>query len=190
MCEALTGHGLPATGYELEQRDMANEIQYLHDDAAETLYATVRNLSGEFCNASGDGTFAPFALADWPDYAVALTQVASATGGNVAVQGTFPSAVADGCYLLDIFIRGGASPARTDFRVATVQVNWHGGVLTAADSWSVGALRTVLAVLAGNMSFDESTGEAVFLDAEDGSTPRASYKVSATSVGRSEASVS
>jgi hypothetical protein len=40
------------------------------------------------------------------------------------------------------------------------------------------------------MTFDEATGETSFLDAEDATTERASYTVSATSVGRSDASIS
>jgi hypothetical protein len=39
------------------------------------------------------------------------------------------------------------------------------------------------------MTFDEATGQTSFLDAEDVAVERASYTVSATSVGRSDASI-
>jgi len=169
---------------------MANEIQYLHDDAAETVYCVIRDPWGEFFDAATDLEFETFAVADWPDYAIALAEVDAAAAGNVMLQGTFPAGIAAGFYRVDFFVRGGASPARTDLSLGGSLVHWDSATLTDAGVWACGSLRAALAVLAGNMSFDESTGEAVFLDAEDGATTRASYKVSAASVGRSEASVS
>jgi len=169
---------------------MANEIQYLHDDAAEAVYCIIRNASGAVFDAATDEAFEIFDTDNWADYAIALTQVDAATAGNVAMTGDFPSAVAVGFYRLDFYLRAGASPGRNDVRLAGATVRWDGAELTPAEFWAAGALRAALAVLAGNMSYDEADGEAVFLDAEDGSTPRVSYKVSATSVGRTEASVS
>jgi len=60
----------------------------------------------------------------------------------------------------------------------------------AVEFWTAKALRAALAVLAGNMTFDEATGQTSFLDAEDAAAERASYTVSATSVGRNDASIS
>lgn len=169
---------------------MANEIQYLHDDAAEAVYCILRNPAGLFYDANADDDFEAFAVADWSDYAIDLAQADAAGSGNVAMRGDMPAEVPAGYYRLDFFVRAGASPAQTDVRLGGTFARWDGATLSDADAWVCSLLRAALAVLAGNMSFSESTGEAIFLDAEDGSTQRASYKVSATSVGRSEASLS
>ncbi len=288
---------------------MANEIQILHDDAAETVYAIVRNIAGQFYAGATPETYDS---ANWGDYDIPLSQVdvtSPPTSGNVAMQGTFP-AVAAGFYWLDVYIRAGANPAQTDLLLASLLVYWNGsslapqrdlppapgsvasgvhvkpgatdvsiyfyltdaatglaytttggvtalklayqrpgqqqvssqvtGALAGADSshadnhvfhcggglwrcdfpdaafaagadravlmvthddgdilpaavaiefWTAKALRAALAVLAGNMTFDEATGQTSFLDAEDAAAERASYTVSATSVGRGDASI-
>ncbi len=165
---------------------MANEIQIIHDDAAETVYAVARTMSGMFLDGLNGETFDP---ACWGDYAIALSQVSAASEGVAALQGDFPDAEA-GFYRLDLFLRHGASPAVTDFRLATVLMYWDGAELTCAADWIGRMVRSSVAVLAGNMTFDEATGQTSFTDAEDAITERASYVVSPASVGRSQASVS
>lgn len=170
-----------------------NEIQIIHDDAAEAVYCIIRNQAGQFWNTSGTPAFEAFEAANWASYAIALTAVDTTSPpatGNVALQGTFPAAIPAGFYWLGCCIRSSAAPLQTDLRAASMMVRWNGQAVTTAEAWACGALRTALAVLAGNMSFDEASGLASFLDAEDGATLRASYNVSATAVGRSQASVS
>jgi len=288
---------------------MANEIQITHDDAAETIYAIVRNTAGQWYVGATPETYES---THWSTYAVALTAVDTTsppTTGNIAVQGTFP-ALAAGFYWLDIYVRAGGSAAQTDYRLSSRLVYWNASSLAAArnlppaplsvasgvhvkpsaadvsiyvylteastglayttaggsaalnltyqrpgeqqvsgdvtaalasadsphadnhvfhcggglwrcdfpdaafaagadravlmithdngnilpatvavEFWTAKALRAALAVLAGNMTFDEATGQTSFLDAEDAAAERASYRVSATSVGRSDASI-
>jgi hypothetical protein len=289
---------------------MANEIQIVHDDAAETVYAVVRDAAGKWYHGANPETFDS---ANWGDYKIALSQVdvtSPPASGNAAYQGTFP-AVPAGFYWVDTYVQAGGAAAQADLRVSCRLVYWNGSslapsrdlppapagtasgvhvkpgaadvsiyfyltdattgraytitggatalnlvyqrpggqqmssqvtaALAAADSphadnhvfhcgcglwrcdfpdaafaegadravllvthddgdilpaavavefWTAKALRAALAVLAGNMTFDEATGEASFLDAEDATAERASYTVSATSVGRSDASIS
>ncbi len=165
---------------------MANEIQIIHDDAAETVYAVVRTMSGMFLDGLNAETFDP---ADWGDYAVTLSEVSAVSEGVVALQGDCPQVEA-GFYWVDLFVQHGGSPARTDLHVKSVQVYWDGASLTAAEDWIGRMVRSAIAVVAGNMTFDEATGQTSFADAEDATTERASYVVPPASVGRSQASVS
>ncbi len=165
---------------------MANEIQIIHDDGAETVYAIVRNMVGQWLAAA---TPEAYVVAHWATYDIALSEVSAAAGGVVALQGDFP-AVAAGFYWLDLYAQGGGSPAQTDWRLATGLHYWNGTTLVPAEDWVGRMMRSAVAVLAGNMTFDEATGQASFLDAEDAATERASYTVSPASVGRSGASIS
>jgi len=168
---------------------MANEIQIIHDDAAETIYAIVRNMAGQFLAAATPETFE---AANWATYDIALAQVDASsppTTGNVALQGTFPAASA-GFYWLDFYVQAGASPAQTDVHLKSILCHWDGADLVPSEDWVGRMMRSALAVIAGNMTFNESTGATSFKDVGDGVTERASYTVSPGSVGRSEASVS
>ena len=166
---------------------MANEIQIIHDDGAETVYAIVRNMASQWLAGATPETFAG---ANWATYDIALSEVeAAGAGQNAALQGTFPAAAA-GFYWLDFYVQAGGAPAQTDWRLASGLHYWNGTTLVPAEDWVGRMMRSAVAVLAGNMTFDESTGQASFLDAEDATTERASYTVSPVSVGRSEASIS
>jgi hypothetical protein len=103
---------------------MANEIQILHDDAAETVYAIVRDMLGNWYHGTNPETFDS---ANWGDYDIPLSQVdvtSPPTTGNVALQGTFP-AVAAGFYRLDTYARAGANPAQMDLLLASRLVYWN-----------------------------------------------------------------
>jgi len=63
-------------------------------------------------------------------------------------------------------------------------------VAVRVELWPAKVLRALLAGMGGNMTFDDDTGAASFADAEDGSSERISYTVSASGVGRTNASVS
>ena len=165
---------------------MANEIQIIHDDAAETIYTVVRNMAGQFYAGATPETFT---VANWATYAIALAQVDSAASGNVALQGTCP-AVDAGFYWLDTYRQGGATPAQTDYHLKSLLCYWDGANLVPSEDWVGRMMRSAMAVIAGNMTFNESTGATSFKDVDDSVTERATYTVSPTSVGRSDARVS
>ncbi len=132
---------------------MANEIQLIHDDGAETVYAIVRDMLGNWWHVPATAAFGVFAAAQWAHYAITLTEVEAAASGNVAEQGTFPSTIPAGFYWLDVYVQAGANPAQTDFRVSSCLMYWNGagGTLTpkvpatvatgdAADMLSLGIL--------------------------------------------------
>lgn len=168
---------------------MANEIQIIHDDAAETIYAIVRNMDGQFLAGATPETFES---ANWATYDIALAQVDASSpppSGNAAYQGSFPALDA-GFYWLDVYLQAGASPAQTDARLQSALYYWDGASLVPSEDWIGRMMRSALAVIAGNMTFNETTGVTSFKDVDDGVTERASYTVSPVSVGRNEARVS
>jgi len=107
---------------------MANEIQIIHDDAAETIYAIVRNQAGQWYVGAAPEAYES---THWATYAIALAQV-DVTGppatGNVALKGSFP-AIAAGFYWLDTYIRAGATAAQTDAPLTSLLVYWNGSNL-------------------------------------------------------------
>jgi len=107
---------------------MANEIQLIHDDGAETVYAIVRDTAGNWYHGTNPEAFDD---ANWGDYDIALAEVHAAASGNVAVQATFP-AVAAGFYWLDVYVQAGANPAQTDFRVCSYLMYWNATALVPA----------------------------------------------------------
>jgi len=108
---------------------MANEIQIIHDDAAEAIYAVLRDVAGQFyAGASAEA----FESANWATYDIALAQVDASSppaAGNAAYQGTFP-AVAAGFYWLDFYVRAGGSPAQTDWLAKSILYYWDATSLT------------------------------------------------------------
>ena len=110
---------------------MANEIQIIHDDAAEAIYAVLRDVAGQFYAGAGAEAFES---ANWATYDIALAQVDASSppaAGNAAYQGTFP-AVAAGFYWLDFYVRAGGSPAQTDWLAKSILYFWDAASLTPA----------------------------------------------------------
>jgi len=115
---------------------MANEIQLIHDDAAETIYAIVRETAstGRWYDNTTDHALETFDSANWATYAITLAQVdvsSPPTTGNAAYQGTFP-ALAAGFYWLDVYVRAGAAAAQTDVRTASYLFYWNATALVPA----------------------------------------------------------
>ena len=112
---------------------MANEIQYLHDDAAETLYVIIRNSSGQFWNTSGTPAFETFEAANWSDYASAMSAVDTSSppsSGNVMLQGSWPAALLTvGIYWMDFYVRAGALASQTDLLLESVSCYYARGVV-------------------------------------------------------------
>ena len=107
---------------------MANEIQIIHDDGAETVYAIVRDMAGNWYYGTNPEAFDD---ANWGDYDIALAAVHACTSGSVAVQATFP-AVAAGFYWIDVYVQAGANPAQTDYRVCSCLMYWDEAALVPA----------------------------------------------------------
>jgi len=114
---------------------VANEIQIIHDDGAETVYAIIRETAatGKWWHIPATAEFITFAAAQWAHYAITLTEVDAAASGNVAVQGTWPAALTTaGFYWLDVYVQAGANPAQIDNPAASYLMYWNGTTLTPA----------------------------------------------------------
>jgi len=158
---------------------MANEIQLIHDDGAETVYAIVRDMAGNWYHGTNPEAFDD---ANWGDYDIALAEVHACTSGSVAVQATFP-AVAAGFYWLDVYVRAGATAAQTDWRAASYLMYWDGTTLLPAlavegvgniDSTggTLSLAKAVEALMAwsnGKCVYNASTGVATYYG-QDGTT--------------------
>jgi len=133
---------------------MANEIQLIHDDGAETVYAIVRDMLGNWYHGTNPEAFDD---ANWGDYDIALAEVHAAASGNVAVQATFP-AVAAGFYWLDVYVQAGANPAQTDYRVCSCLMYWNATTLVpaggAADVRQINASEEAAANVADALDYD------------------------------------
>lgn len=144
---------------------MGSEIRWRHDLSGATLYATIRNGSGQYWSGEAFEDLNP---ANWGDYDIALSE--SAAGGHLSA-GTFPAAVAAGAYTLEVFEQSGGSPDIGDSLRATLHAWWDGAALRldpaaalAADVDSTGmpisagkVLEIALAVLMGKAAFNSTT---------------------------------
>lgn len=114
---------------------MANEIKYLHDDGAETVYAIIRHMDGKFYD-----TVAPawdvFIAADWADYDIAMPEVGAGGGAgvNVALQGTFPAAIVAGYYWVDFYVQAGGAAASTDSILKSILYFWDATSLLPSEA--------------------------------------------------------
>ena len=161
---------------------MANEIKYLHDDAAETVYCIARNMLDQWYYG-GPLDKEVFEATHWGNYDIALSQVdvtSPPTSGNVALQGTFDPGIGAwgeaGYYWLDFYVQAGANPAQTDHRLASRLVYWDGTAFTpaaAADGAGIidstggtvtmaKAVEALLAFAGGKCSYDAATGIATY----------------------------
>ena len=158
---------------------MANEIQLIHDDGAETVYAIIRETAatGKWWHIPATAEFITFAAAQWAHYAITLTEVDAAASGNVAVQGTWPAALTTaGFYWLDVYVQAGANPAQIDNPAASYLMYWTGTALTPASAidgagtidstgGSLTLAKAVEALLAWSMGkcvYDAATGVATY----------------------------
>ena len=170
---------------------MANEIRIIHDDAAETVYAIVRDI-WRYWYYGGPLDCEHFEAANWATYAIALAQVdvtSPPTTGNVALQGTFSPGLGAWAearyYWVDYYVQAGGSPAQTDWRIASVLCYWDLTSLVSAGAASPmdnvdstgtqtiparRALEVLLAWAAGAVTVDSATGIATY-KARDGVTP-------------------
>ena len=167
---------------------MADEIRYdaRKGESGLTLYAVVENSDGAGADAGkfwNGSAWEAKAVANWANYAVGLSE----SSGNYQFVGTMPatgSLAAAALVTIHVHERQGATAAISDPKLASQEFLWTGTKLLS----SAKAMEAILAVVAGDMTFTESTGVAAFRKT-DHTTTGVSYAVSTTSVGRSEASI-
>ncbi len=100
---------------------MANELQYVHDATAKTLYAVIHNAASQVWNGS---TFETLTVANWGNYDVALTETPASSYYYLA---DFPAGIAmAGDYEVVVYEQIGASPAITDTLLADGSILWDG----------------------------------------------------------------
>lgn len=97
---------------------MANEL-VIHYLTGATLYALLHDATGQIWNGAA---FAAPGSANWTDYDIAMSEVATATG---IYRGTMPGAAA-GVYGFVVRRQAGASPAVTDIVVGAGSIEWNG----------------------------------------------------------------
>lgn len=162
------------------------EIHFLHDFGGATIYAVLQDSQAQVWNGAA---FVPLVLANWTSYALPLAE-SPATSRRYL--GDFPAAIAAaGLYRLDLYEQQGGAPSVDDPPAAATEIAWDGaGAITPASlllrlaavleenidttggpAVSVRkALEAVLAVLAGQATYNALTGVEEFLG-RDGQTP-------------------
>jgi hypothetical protein len=99
---------------------MAGELQYRHSATGATLYALLRNESGQVWNGSA---FETQVNANWTTYAITLTETPAS--GYFYI-GNMPAATA-GVYHGEVYLRAGGTPAITDGRESYFdEFHWNG----------------------------------------------------------------
>lgn len=166
---------------------MSNEIKYDADkgESGLTLYAVIENTDGA---STGHGKFwngsawEAKAAANWANYDIVLAE----SSGNHQHAGDMPTSgdLANAAVVtIHVYEQAGGSPdLAADMRLASQEFLWTGAKLIDQAK----AMEAILAVVAGNASFDESTGAATYKKA-DGSTTGASYTVTGVGVRTSSA---
>lgn len=141
-----------------------------------TVYAIIFSAIGQAWNTSGTPAFEALTSAHWTQYAITLTEQATATG---IYEGDFPSAIAAGSYGVIAYNQAGGSPATTDLPVGEEQIPWTGsgrasdpwgGVMTANQAATL--LRNSSAVLLGQETDAADHSTSQFLDPIDNTTVR------------------
>jgi len=106
---------------------MANELAHRYSLTGRTLYATIRSVARTYWNTSGTPALETLTVANWANYAVALTETPSASYFYV---GTWPAGLTTvGWYWIDIYERIGGTAAISDTLVATYYGYWDGTTL-------------------------------------------------------------
>jgi hypothetical protein len=132
---------------------MANEI-YIDYSSGSTLYAVIRNVSGEVWYAGGQA-FESWGTASRTadDYDISLTD----KGGSRYV-GDFDDNIPAGRYSVQAFLQAGANPADSDNLVGGDEIVWSGTGKVTCDK-----------LLANKAVQNKATGEISYYD-DDGQT--------------------
>ncbi len=97
---------------------MANEIQFARQVSSKTMYAAIRDRSANVWDAVAE-SFVAITAVTWADAKITLTE----QGSTGDYYGTFPTAVADGGYTLEVFEQVDGT-RKGDLLLATVHVLW------------------------------------------------------------------
>jgi hypothetical protein len=112
---------------------MANEVQFARQESSLTLYFAVRAQDGRVWDTSanmGAGGFVAINAVTWSNADIALTE----QGSTGDYYGTFPTAIPDESYTIEIFEQTGASPVRkADILLAQAKRVWRNGTLNSAE---------------------------------------------------------
>ena len=108
---------------------MAKELQIRHTNAAEGVYAQVRNATGEIWNGSA---FEGYVTANIATYDVVLIE----KGESQVFTGTFPAAIPAGIYHIFVWDGSVGTPAEADTYVTDYWVEWDGTVLVSRSAWA------------------------------------------------------
>lgn len=104
---------------------MASELRYRHSVTGLTVYALLRNASGQVWNTDS-AAFETQVNANWTDYDISLAE--SPASGYYYV-GNMPAAAA-GDYTFDVYSQAGGSPAITDAKIAQAEpFEWNGSAV-------------------------------------------------------------
>lgn len=125
---------------------MANEL-VIHYPTGSTLYALLFDSTGNVWNGSA---FTAPGSANWTDYDIAMTEVATATG---VYRGTMPAAAA-GVYGWTVRKQSGGSPAVGDVAVGVGRIEWTGTAeIMPASTTNItgGTINSVLGTVSANM---------------------------------------
>lgn len=110
---------------------MAGILESLSGQTGLTLYAHIRNNSGDIWNGS---SFVAWNVSNWATYAVAMTEQTSSGYYNVA----FPAAITAGKYSYYVYQQLGGSPAVGDIAMGAAQMYWDGADEIDFNSFSTG----------------------------------------------------
>ena len=138
---------------------MSNEFQHRSDATGDTLYVTIRNLARQYWSQAGyTPAFESFAVANWADYAIALTETPA--GGYFYV-GDWPTGLTTrGWYLMEVFKQAGVSPDISDTLVGKYASYWN-GVALVPESLTI---RVTVAATANNGDVLPDVAVTVYTD--------------------------
>jgi hypothetical protein len=135
---------------------MANEI-HVNYASGNTLYAVVRNISGDVWYVAGQ-TFEAWGTGSRTadDYNISLTH----KNGSRYV-GSFDTNIQTGRYSVQVFLQSGANPADGDTLVASDEIVWSGSGAVTADKLL--ANKAVQSKPSGQIKYYDDDGQTVLL---------------------------
>lgn len=103
---------------------MASEIYWRGTFSGVTDYVTIRSVARQYWNTSGTPAFENLTVANWGNYAIALTETPASSYFYV---GTWPATLTTSAfYWVDVFRQLGAAPAIGDSLLGTLLGYWDG----------------------------------------------------------------
>lgn len=104
---------------------MAAELQIPYTKTGATLYAIVRDTTGQVWDTVG-GSFGAYATGSIGNYDIAFSEQGTASQFYTA---TFPASISAGRYYVTVFEQAGGSPAEADTLVGHDRIDWDGSAV-------------------------------------------------------------